>query len=111
MSLSIFEITILILIMACATIITRFLPFLILKYQNNENPFIIYLGNVLPYAAIGLLVVYCFKDTNFSLPIFGLPEIISAIFTALIHYKFNNSLLSICSGTILYMCFVQYIFK
>ena len=44
------------------TMATRFIPFIIFPEGKNPPEFIKYLGTVLPYAAIGLLVIYCLKD-------------------------------------------------
>ncbi|MFQ9703989.1 MAG: AzlD domain-containing protein [Enterocloster clostridioformis] len=42
--------------------LTRFLPFLIFPGRKNSAAVRrAYLGTVLPYAVIGLLVVYCLK--------------------------------------------------
>ena len=64
---------------------------------------------MLPYAVIGLLVVYCLKDALFT-SWHGLPELIAILFTALVHKWRNNTLLSIAGGTILYMILVQNVF-
>lgn len=40
------------------TMVTRFLPFLIFPEGKEPPEFIQYLGKVLPYAVIGLLVIY-----------------------------------------------------
>lgn len=40
------------------TMVTRFLPFVIFPEGKNPPEYIRYLGTVLPYAVIGLLVVY-----------------------------------------------------
>ena len=45
---------------------TRFLPFLVFPKGKTPPKFVQYLGKVLPCAAIGLLVVYCFKDVASS---------------------------------------------
>lgn len=44
------------------TMVTRFLPFLIFPEGKTPPAYIQYLGKVLPYAVIGLLVIYCLKD-------------------------------------------------
>lgn len=44
------------------TMATRFIPFIIFPEGKNPPEFVKYLGTVLPYAAIGLLVIYCLKD-------------------------------------------------
>lgn len=91
------------------TVIPRFLPFIIFK-KNKANKYIDYLGRVLPYSAIGLLVVYCLKDTNLNAPVYGLPELISLLCIVVLHYWKENSLLSIGVGTAVYMLLVQYVF-
>lgn len=45
------------------TMATRFIPFIIFPEGKNPPEFIKYLGTVLPYAAIGLLVIYCLKES------------------------------------------------
>ena len=99
-------------IMMCVigTMITRFLPFLIFP-ENKETPeWVQYLGKVLPYSVIGLLVVYCLKDTPILTGSHGIPEVIATIFIVVIHSWKKNVLLSIAGGTLLYMGLVQYIF-
>lgn len=88
------------------TMTTRFLPFLIFPEGKNPPQFILYLGKVLPYAVIGLLVVYCLKDSFFS-SYHGAPEFLAILFTALLHKWKKNTLLSIAGGTICYMLLVQ----
>ena len=92
-----------------ATMLTRFLPFLIFPEGRTPPAAITYLGTVLPYAVIGLLVVYCLKDALFT-SWHGLPELLAILFTALVHKWRNNTLLSIAGGTILYMILVQNVF-
>ena len=99
-------------IMMCVigTMITRFLPFLIFP-ENKETPeWVQYLGKVLPYSVIGLLVVYCLKDTPILTGSHGIPEVIATVFIVVIHSWKKNVLLSIAGGTLLYMGLVQYIF-
>lgn len=92
------------------TMITRFLPFAIFKNANSSSSYISYLGQVLPYSAIGLLLVYCLKGVDISTPAHGLPEAITVIFIAAFHYFKENALLSIGAGTVLYMVLVQAVF-
>jgi len=60
-------------------------------------------------AAIGLLVVYCFKGVASS-GTYGIPEILSVLLIIVLH-KWKNALLSIGGGTALYMLLVQTVFK
>lgn len=88
------------------TMLTRFLPFLIFPEGKKPPAYITYLGTVLPYAVIGLLVVYCLKDAVFT-ELHGLPEGIAMVFILLLHKWKKNTLLSIGLGTALYMVLVQ----
>ncbi len=91
------------------TLMTRFLPFLIFPENKKPPKYITYLGTVLPYAVIGLLVIFCLKDAVFTC-FYGLPEAISIIFIVILHKWKKNTLLSIAGGTILYMVLVQTVF-
>lgn len=91
------------------TMVTRFLPFIIFPEGKKPPKFIAYLGTVLPYAVIGLLVVYCMKDAPFA-PTHGLPEAIAIAFIVVLHKWKKNTLLSIGAGTALYMLLVQTLF-
>ena len=74
-----------ILFVVLGTMTTRFLPFLIFPEGRTPPRYITYLGTVLPYAVIGLLVVYCLKDA-FSGGHFALPELYTIDeLTGLIH--------------------------
>ncbi len=99
----------LIVVMSIVTIILRAFPFLVLR--GKKTPTIIsYLGDVLPYAVMAMLVVYCFKNTSFISAPFGIPEIIAGLLTAVTFVWKRNTLLSIITGTLCYMVFVQVIF-
>ena len=95
---------------ALVTAALRFLPFLIFG-ENRKTPAVIaYLGRVLPYAIMGMLVVYCLKDVSFWGAPFGIPEIIGCAVVALLHVWKRNTLLSIGAGTVVYMLLVQLVF-
>ena len=89
---------------------TRFLPFLIFGENRKTPPIIEYLGKVLPFAIMGMLVVYCLKDVSVLRFPYGLPEIISCVVVAALHVWKRNSLLSIGGGTVCYMLLVQLVF-
>ena len=100
----------LIVVAALATALTRFLPFLIFRKKESTPAIITYLGQVLPCAIIGMLVVYCLKDIQFLRAPFGAPELIACGVVALLHIWKRNSLLSIGVGTVCYMLLVQLVF-
>ena len=51
-------------IMSLLTFFVRGLPFLLFSGKSKTPAYIMYLGKVLPYAIIGMLVVYCFKNIS-----------------------------------------------
>lgn len=99
-----------ILVVVLGTMATRFLPFFIFPEGKTPPPYITYLGTVLPYAVIGLLVVYCLKDA-FTSRYFAIPEMIAILFIVVLHKWKKNTLLSIGAGTVLYMFLVQTYFN
>lgn len=100
----------LILVAAAVTMATRFLPFLIFGEKRETPPLVTYLGRVLPYAIMGMLVVYCMKDVSVLEYPFGVPEALGCAAVALLHLWKRNSLLSIGIGTLFYMLLVQLVF-
>lgn len=96
-------------IIALVTAALRFLPFLLLR--GKEIPkFISYLGTVLPYAIMGMLVVYCLRNISFASFNAFLPELLACSAVVAVHIWKRNTLLSILSGTVLYMVLVQLVF-
>ena len=95
---------------AIVTAALRFLPFLIFGEDRKTPPVIAYLGQVLPFAIMGMLVVYCLKDVSFISAPFGIPEAIGCAAVALLHVWKRNTLLSIGAGTVIYMLLVQLVF-
>ncbi|MBQ4577789.1 MAG: AzlD domain-containing protein [Clostridia bacterium] len=100
----------LILTMTAGTVATRFLPFLLLGDKRQTPPFITYLGKVLPYAIMGMLVVYCLKGVSVTQLSSVLPALLGVGITAGLHLWKHNTLLSILGGTAVYMLLVQLVF-
>ena len=99
-----------VVIAALVTAGLRFAPFLIFGKGRKTPPIITYLGKVLPFAIMGMLVVYCLKDISLRSAPFGIPEFLGCILVALLHIWKRNTLLSIGVGTVCYMLMVQLIF-
>jgi len=95
---------------ALVTAALRFLPFLIFGENRKTPPVIAYLGQVLPFAIMGMLVVYCLKDVDLTAMPFGIPEAIGCAVVAGLHVWKRSTLLSIGAGTVVYMLLVQFIF-
>lgn len=101
---------IMILIMAGVTFFIRGLPFLLFPGNKKTPAYIMYLGKVLPFAIIGMLVVYCFKNVSVITAPFGIPELIALVVIVILHVWKRNTLVSIGGGTLLYMFLVQVLF-
>ncbi len=104
------EILITALMIVIGTAFLRFLPFFIINKSLSENKYVQFLGRILPYSMIALLVIYCIKDINIIKFPYGLPEIISIILVAVFQIIKRNVLISIGLGTVIYMFLVQVIF-
>ncbi|MBR3765342.1 MAG: branched-chain amino acid transporter permease [Clostridia bacterium] len=97
-------------VVALVTIGLRFLPFVIFSGSKQTPPYVAYLGRVLPYAIMGMLVVYCLRNVNVSAAPHGLPELLSCLLVAGLHLWKRNTLISIVGGTACYMLLVQFVF-
>lgn len=92
---------ILIAIMAGVTIAIRFLPFIL--FSKGTPLSIKYLGNVLPYSVMAMLVVYCLRNTEITAAPYGMREVIAVATVIGLHKWKHNSILSIVGGTAVYM--------
>ena len=99
-----------ILLVAVTTFATRVVPFLVFPKGKEIPKTIEYLGKVLTPAVIGMLVVYCLKDTQILAAPHGIPEAIAVLAVLALHIWKRNNLLSIGAGTVLYMFLVQCVF-
>jgi branched-subunit amino acid transport protein AzlD len=99
-----------ILVMAGVTALLRFLPFLVFHDAKARPAVITYLGRVLPYAVMGMLVVYCLKSVSLVTAPHGLPEFLAVAAVVLLHLWRRNTLLSIFGGTAIYMVLIQVVF-
>ena len=98
----------LIAVIAAITALIRFLPFLV--FRKHTPKVVLYLGEVFPYAIMGMLVVYCLKNVSFVSGSHGIPEAVSVLLVVLLHKWKHNTLLSIAAGTACYMALVQMVF-
>lgn len=96
---------ILILIMAVVTWALRFLPFLV--FRKSTPAYVVYLGQVLPAAIIGMLVIYCLREVQVTTSPFGLPEWIAAGTVIGLQCWKRSSLISILGGTVVYMVLIR----
>ena len=92
------------------TMATRFLPFVLFPSKKPTPKFVQYLGTMLPSAALGLLVIYSYKDVTLLSGSHGIPELIATAAVIALHLWKRQMLLSIAGGTALYMLLVQFVF-
>lgn len=97
-------------LLVLGTVTTRALPFLFFPPNKDTPAFVLYLGRVLPYAVMGLLVVFCLKGVSVTVAPHGLPELLAILVILGLHLWKSNVLLSIGAGTVFYMLLVQYVF-
>ena len=95
--------------MAIVTIVLRFIPFVFLN-DSKEYKTLNYLSKVLPCAIMGMLVIYCLKDINFSSTRNYVPTLIASAIVSISYILKRKSLISILLGTIVYMILLQFVF-
>ena len=96
-------------VMALVTAFLRFLPFGLFRGRKIPK-FITYLSTVLPFAIMGMLVVYCLRNISFASAPHGAPELIACAVVAALHLWKRNTLISIVGGTVCYMLLIQLVF-
>lgn len=101
---------VIIAICALATMLTRFLPFLLFPADKPTPRIVRYLSDALPSAVFGMLVIYCLKGISLVDGSHGLPEAIAIAVVVGLHLWKKQTLLSIAGGTLVYMLLVQRVF-
>ena len=98
------EILITALMIVIGTAFLRFLPFLIINKSLYKNKYVQFLGKILPYSMIALLVIYCLKDIDIIKFPYALPQLIYIAVIIVLHVLKRNVLISIGVGTVC-ICF------
>lgn len=98
---------VIILVMGAATLATRIVPVLIFGRNGKVPDLILYLGKVVPYTAMGLLIVYCLKDVHVFSGSHGFPEVLALAAVSVSYLWKRNTILSVVIGTVLYMILMQ----
>lgn len=101
---------IIILVMGIATFATRIIPVLVLGRGKNVPDYVLYLGRVIPYTAMGLLIVYCLRNVPVLESPHGLPELIALSIVTVTYLWKRNTIFSVVTGTLAYMIMVQFVF-
>ncbi len=91
---------------ALATFITRALPFVF--FISREPPeLLLTIEKNLPPMILMLLLIYCLKDVQWLQFPYGASELFTIASVTALHVWKRNAMLSIFSGTGLYMLLVQ----
>ena len=101
---------IIILVMGLVTLATRWLPVIIFGRSRKVPDLVMYLGKVVPYTAMGLLIVYCLKDVTVLEGSHGIPELVALAAVSLSYLWKRNTIFSVVLGTVVYMLLVQSVF-
>ena len=110
MTLSVTQSILIILVIAAITFSLRATPFILFSRTGTTPKVITYLGNTLPPAVMGMLIIYCLKNVSVLKAPFGIPELLAVIAVVVLHLWRRNNLLSILGGTALYMVLIQFVF-
>ena len=92
-------------VIAAITAVLRFLPFAV--FRKNVPASVAYLGNVLPCSVIGMLVVYCLRNTDVMSSSHAVPEVIGVICAVVLHKWKHNTLLTVLVSTAVYMLLIR----
>ena len=96
-------------VIALVTALLRFLPFWIFSGRRPIPRVVQYLGTVLPYSVMGMLVVYCLKGVSFGAVEQWLAPAIAVAAVVVLHVWKRNTLLSIVAGTACYMLLLRFL--
>ena len=110
MILSFGQSILIIFVIAIITFGLRAAPFLLFSKTGTTPKVVTYLGNALPPAVMGMLIIYCLRNVSILKAPFGVPELIAVVAVAGLHLWRKNNLLSILGGTIIYMFLIQFVF-
>ena len=97
-------------VIALVTAAIRFFPFLVFSSGKATPKIVEKLGRLLPFAVMGMLVVYCLKEVRFTSLSGFLPALLATVVVCGSYIWKRNTLISIISGTLCYMLLVQLIF-
>jgi branched-subunit amino acid transport protein AzlD len=95
-----------ILAMAAVTVLCRAAPFIF--FMKRRPPAVVdYLQKYIPPMIMTVLVINSYKGISLAAWPYGLPEIAAGLAVAGLHLWKRNTLVSILSGTALYMILIR----
>lgn len=94
-------------VMALVTYLIRLAPFVLFRKGKTTPRWVAYIGSVLPPAVMGMLIVYSLKSVHIGVVDELLPVVFAVGATIALHLWRRNNLISILSGTVIYMVLIQ----
>ena len=99
-------------LMALCVMLTRFLAFMAFPSEKHTPRFVRFLGEWLPSAVFGMLIVYCLKDSSLLFPLqwqhgFDWRMALAVVITILIHLWRKSFFVTIAGGTLAYMLLMR----
>jgi branched-subunit amino acid transport protein AzlD len=96
-----------IMVAAVATMMTRFIPFIIFRKTDQISPYLEKLGSFLPAAIMGVLVIYCYRNYSVKINSEFTFAVLAGFLTLALHLWKRQMPLSILGGTICYLLLVN----
>jgi branched-subunit amino acid transport protein AzlD len=96
-----------VVIIALVTLGTRAFPVLVFRSGRTPPPVVLYIGRCLPPAVVTVIVVYCYRNLDFSAPQSALPQLAAGAAVVLLHLWRRNFLFSILGGTAFYLLLLR----
>lgn len=96
-----------VLLSAAITFFLRALPFFAFSGSRQMPRWLENLGKRLPVGILAVLVVYCMKDIPGAPLTQALPQLLAAAWVAGTYLWKHNTLLSVFSGTAVYMVLIR----
>ncbi len=100
----------LVLVIAAVTVALRAAPFLLFGEKREPPAWLRDISRLLPFAIMGMLVVYCLRSVTPLAAPYGIPELLSCAVVVALHVWRRNTLVSIIGGTACYMLLIQLVF-
>ena len=96
------------IIIMCAIITfgLRALPFAVFRGKRKMPVWLEQLGKALPPLIMAVLIVYCLRDITTDPKHIGIAQMAGVLATAISYKWKHNTLLSIISGTAVYICMI-----
>ncbi len=105
--MSVERMLVVVLLSAACTFGLRALPFIAFRKTEGMPLWLERLGQLLPSGIMAVLIIYCLQDAVTDVSHLLLPKLAAVLLVILTYRWKHNTLLSIVSGTALYMILLR----